>query len=142
MIKIVNEKSSPRDDLYLKILGELKEFNLKIKSLVKSNKEILSIQKKILQLLNENKESSSSEELRRVPDVTVLLSLPASLRKTMLTLYKLGEATAQDLSNETKRLRAVESDCANQLTRMGYLKKKRVGRNVYFYIEESFGGLE
>lgn len=135
MIKIVKERSSPRDDFYLKILGELKESNLKIKSLVKLNKDILSIQKKILRLLNENKESSSSEELRRVPDVTALLSLPASLRKTMLALYKLREATAQDLSNETKRLRAVESDCANQLTRMGYLKKKRVGRNVYFYIE-------
>ena len=68
-------------------------------------------------------------------DVTALLSLPASLRKTVLALYKLREATAEDLSNETKRQRAVESYCANQLTRLGYLKKKRVGRKVYFYIE-------
>lgn len=59
----------------------------------------------------------------------------------MLAMYKLGEATAEDLSDETSRLRAVESACANQLTRMGYLKKKRIGRKVYFQIQESLGAL-
>jgi predicted transcriptional regulator len=58
-----------------------------------------------------------------------------SLRKTVMVLYKLEKATADDLANETKRLRAVESASANQLVRMGYLKKRREGREVYFYIE-------
>jgi len=52
-----------------------------------------------------------------------------------MALYKLEKATAEDLARETKRLRAVESASANQLVRMGYLKKKRQGRKVYFYIE-------
>lgn len=77
-----------------------------------------------------------------MPDVTALLALPGSLRKTILALYKLKEATAEDISNETKRLRAVESACANQLVRMGYLEKKRVGRKTYFYIKNSSGELE
>ena len=46
------------------------------------------------------------------------------------------KATAEELSIETKRLRAVESASANQLVRMGYLKKKRQGHKVYFYIEQ------
>lgn len=87
-----------------------------------------------MRLLNKKE---GSEETRVVPDVMTLLSLPSSLRKTMLALYKLEEATAKDLSNETKRLRAVESAYANQLVRMGYLRKKRVGRQVYFYIESN-----
>jgi len=123
------------------MIDELKLFNRKIESIIKLNKEILSKQKEILQLLNKNKEleyQSSSN----VKDTMALLSLPASLRKTMLALYKIGEATAEDLSRETKRQRALESDFANQLERMGYLKKKRVGRNVHFYIENPLGGLE
>jgi hypothetical protein len=70
------------------------------------------------------------------PDVLSLLSLPAHLRKTIIALYKLEKATADELSTETRRLRAVESASANQLTRMGYLKKKREGHKVYFYIEQ------
>ncbi len=68
-------------------------------------------------------------------DVTTLLSLPDHLRKTALALANLGEATATDLSKETGRVRAVESDYLNQLVSMGLLKKKRKGRDVYFYIE-------
>ena len=45
------------------------------------------------------------------------------------------EATATDLSKETGRVRAVESDYLNQLVAMGLVKKKRKGRDVYFYVE-------
>lgn len=68
-------------------------------------------------------------------DVTTLLSLPDHLRKSALSLSSLGEATATDLSKETSRVRAVESDYLNQLVSMGLIKKKRKGRDVYFYIE-------
>lgn len=68
-------------------------------------------------------------------DVTTLLSLPDHLRKSALALSPLGEATATDLSKETGRVRAVESDYLNQLVSMGLVKKKRKGRDVYFYVE-------
>ena len=68
-------------------------------------------------------------------DVTTLLGLPDHLRKSALALASLGEATATDLSKETSRVRAVESDYLNQLVAMGLVKKKRKGRDVYFYIE-------
>lgn len=68
-------------------------------------------------------------------DVTTLLGLPDHLRKSALALASLGEATATDLSKETGRVRAVESDYLNQLVSMGLIKKKRKGRDVYFYIE-------
>jgi len=68
-------------------------------------------------------------------DVTTLLSLPDHLRKSAMALSSLGEATATDLSKETSRVRAVESDYLNQLVSMGLIKKKRKGRDVYFYIE-------
>lgn len=97
------------------------------------------MQKEILNSLNRNKTKYPQEV--SVPDAMTLLSLPGSLRKTMLALYKLGEATAEDISKETERLRAVESACANQLTRMGYLKKKREGRKVFFHIKQSSGVL-
>lgn len=68
-------------------------------------------------------------------DVTTLLSLPDHLRKSAMGLATLGEATATDLSKETGRVRAVESDYLNQLVSMGLVKKKRKGRDVYFYVE-------
>jgi predicted transcriptional regulator len=68
-------------------------------------------------------------------DVTTLLSLPDHLRKSAMGLATLGEATATDLSQETGRVRAVESDYLNQLVSMGLIKKKRKGRDVYFYVE-------
>jgi ArsR family transcriptional regulator, lead/cadmium/zinc/bismuth-responsive transcriptional repressor len=64
-----------------------------------------------------------------------MLNLPLALRRTIMVLYKLEKATADDLAKETKRLRAMESAAANELVRMGYIKKKREGRDVYFYIE-------
>ena len=70
-------------------------------------------------------------------DTMTLLTLPTALRKTVIALYKLESATAEDIAQETKRLRAVESASANQLVRIGYLEKKREGRDVYFYIKSS-----
>jgi hypothetical protein len=96
----------------------------------------------ILKILERFQQKSGDEAFPRIdphlePDVMSLLSLPASLRKTVMVLYKLDKATAEDISKETKRLRAVESAAANQLARMGYLKKKREGREVYFYIDST-----
>jgi predicted transcriptional regulator len=121
--------------LLARIIDELHEVNEKLNSLIALNGKLLESQKEQVQKPVSKKETSS--ELKLAPDVMALLSLPMSLRKTVMALYKLEEATAKEIANETKRLRAVESASANQLVRLGYLKKKREGRNVYFYIHPS-----
>lgn len=65
-------------------------------------------------------------------DIMTLLSLPDHLRKSALAIIKLGKATAEVVAKETSRVRAIESSYLNQLARMGYLKRKREGRRVYF----------
>jgi hypothetical protein len=73
-------------------------------------------------------------------DVMTLLSMPDHLRKTAMTLCRLGRATAEEISQQTHRARAVESAYLNQLVIMGYLKKERKGRKAYFYIEKESQG--
>jgi uncharacterized membrane protein len=70
-------------------------------------------------------------------DVMTLLSFPDHLRKTAMTIMKLGRAMAKDVAKETRRARAIESAYLNQLVRMGYVKKEREGRRVYFSVGEN-----
>lgn len=114
------------------------QLNQKVDSMVKLSENISSVQTEILQLLAKGTVLDHPEVPRGAPDAMSLLSLPGSLRKTMLALYKLEKATAEELSVETNRQRAVESSCANQLTRLGYVKKKRVGRKVVFCAENGY----
>jgi response regulator of citrate/malate metabolism len=76
------------------------------------------------------------EELPEALDVMTLLSLPDHLRKTAVTLCKLEEATADEVAEQTKRARAVESGYLNQLVVMGYMKKERRGRKAYFFVNK------
>lgn len=76
------------------------------------------------------------QDLPEALDVMTLLSLPDHLRKTAVSICKLGRATAEDVSEQTKRARAVESGYLNQLVLMGYLKKERKGRKAYFFVEK------
>jgi hypothetical protein len=74
-------------------------------------------------------------------DVMTLLSMPDHLRKTAMTVCRLGRATADETAQQTHRARAVESAYLNQLVIMGYLKKERKGRKAYFFVErEGQGG--
>jgi hypothetical protein len=68
-------------------------------------------------------------------DVMTLLSMPDHLRKTAMTICRCGRATAEEISEQTTRARAVESAYLNQLVIMGYLKKQRRGRKAYFYVD-------
>ena len=61
-----------------------------------------------------------------------LLLLPDHLRKSYLTVLSKGECNATDVSNLTGRCRAVESNYLNQLTRMGWLNKRRVTKTITF----------
>ncbi|MFP3985889.1 MAG: transcriptional regulator [Candidatus Bathyarchaeia archaeon] len=76
------------------------------------------------------------QDLPEALDVMTLLSLPDHLRKTAVTICKLGRATADEVAEQTKRARAVESGYLNQLVLMGYLKKERKGRKAYFFVEK------
>ena len=69
-------------------------------------------------------------------DVMTLLSMPDHLRKTAMTICRCVRATAEEISQQTKRARAVESSYLNQLVIMGYLKKERKGRKAYFFIDK------
>lgn len=68
-------------------------------------------------------------------DVMTLLSMPDHLRKTAMTICRYGRATAEEISQQTSRARAVESAYLNQLVIMGYLKKERKGRKAFFYAD-------
>jgi hypothetical protein len=73
-------------------------------------------------------------------DVMTLLSMPDHLRKTAMTVCRLGRATADDVAQQTHRARAVESGYLNQLVIMGHLEKERKGRKAYFYVEKEDQG--
>ncbi len=81
------------------------------------------------------KEGFVVQDLPEALDVMTLLSLPDHLRKTAVTICKLGHATAEEVAEQTKRARAVESGYLNQLVLMGYLRKERKGRKAYFFVE-------
>lgn len=73
-------------------------------------------------------------------DVMTLLSMPDHLRKTAMAICRCERATAEEISEQTSRARAVESAYLNQLVIMGYLKKERKGRKAYFYVERETQG--
>ena len=64
--------------------------------------------------------------------VQELLNLPDSLRRTMLAVNELKEATAEEVAAKSERTRSVETIYLNQLVRMGYLTRTKKKRKVYF----------
>ena len=127
-------ENSKTEKLLFQAVNTLNQINNKLNEMIKSNERILEVNETLLQRLISGEINPKIQSTPQ-PDVMTLLSLPSALRKTAMVLYKLEEATADDLSKETKRLRAVESAAANELFRLGYIKKRREGRDVYFYIE-------
>jgi len=120
---------------------------LTYKRVEKSPAQILEKIKESLDRLNEKMDvfidiqkhtprSNLDQSIPDVLDVMTLLSLPDHLRKTAVSLCKLGQATADEVAEQTKRARAVESGYLNQLMLMGYVKKERKGRKAYFYVEK------
>ncbi|MGB9741291.1 MAG: transcriptional regulator [Candidatus Bathyarchaeia archaeon] len=112
--------------------------------------QILEKIKENLEKLNEKMEiiielqKHERRELQPLPeaplDVMTLLSMPDHLRKTAMTVCRLGRATADEIAQQTRRARAVESAYLNQLVIMGYLKKERKGRKAYFYVDRESQG--
>jgi ArsR family transcriptional regulator, lead/cadmium/zinc/bismuth-responsive transcriptional repressor len=114
------------------VIQALNSINEKLETILDLNTKLLKTNEALLERAGKKDLLS---EFRKEPDAMAILNLPIALRKTIIVLYKLEKATADDLALETKRLRAVESAAANELVRMGFIKKKREGREVYFFIE-------
>ncbi len=68
----------------------------------------------------------------------MITELPENIRKTVVTLLKLGEATAGDIAKITGRDRSTESYYLNLLAEMKILKKRKMGRKIYYRINRYF----
>lgn len=111
----------------------------------KLEKALVRMERKIDLILGSVRERHRAKGVGEVKgagalDIMTLLSLPDHLRKTALTLIKLGKAMAEDVAKETGRARAIESAYLNQLVRMEYVRRERVGKRVYFSVGENTGG--
>jgi hypothetical protein len=103
---------------------------------IKENLERLNEKMEVFIELQKHDRKDMPQPLSDTPlDVMTLLSMPDHLRKTAMTVCRCGRATADEISQQTTRARAVESAYLNQLVLMGYLKKERKGRKAYFYAE-------
>ena len=98
--------------------------------------KLKQIDDKLDRLMQEETISNNDPNILDSLDVMTLLSLPDHLRTSASTLFELKEATADEVSEVTKKERAVESNYLNQLVRMGHVEKFRKGRKVYFRINE------
>ncbi|MGA2683059.1 MAG: hypothetical protein ABSF44_14815 [Candidatus Bathyarchaeia archaeon] len=65
-----------------------------------------------------------------------LFSLPDHLRRTYISVSSKGECDATEASNLTGRSRALESNYLNQLTRMGWLNKRKVSKTTIYYLAQ------
>jgi hypothetical protein len=108
---------------------------------IRDNLERLNEKMEVMIELQKNKGNDTIQPFTDTPlDVMTLLSMPDHLRKTAMTICRCGRATAEEISEQTNRARAVESAYLNQLVIMGYLKKERKGRKAYFYAERDTQG--
>lgn len=112
------------EEFFREIVEMLKEINKKLERIAETH--IL-----VLEALNRSKLDAT----KKMPlDVDALLSLPDHLRRTVMVIGEVGSATADQAAAQTGRTRAAESDYLNQLVKIGYLKKERKGRTVFFSI--------
>jgi len=103
---------------------------------IKENLERLNEKMEVMIELQKHERKDLQPIMADAPlDVMTLLSMPDHLRKTAMTVCRLGRATADEVAQQTRRARAVESAYLNQLVIMGYVKKERNGRKAYFYVD-------
>ncbi|HMK94838.1 MAG TPA: hypothetical protein VK536_05485 [Candidatus Limnocylindrales bacterium] len=92
-------------------------------------KEMISIRQRLDDI--ENNFSGWKPQPVEVPE-SELIALPDHLRRTYIVVSSKGECSAVQVSNTTGRCRAIESNYLNQLSRMGWLNKRRVSKTVNF----------
>ncbi len=103
---------------------------------IRENLEQLNEKMEVMIELQKYEKKDTKQVLPDAPlDVMTLLSMPDHLRKTAMTVCRMGRATADEVAQQTHRARAVESAYLNQLVIMSYLKKERKGRKAYFFVD-------
>ena len=109
---------------------------LQVLEKIRDNLERLNEKMEVMIEIQKHGQRDVLQPLSDAPmDVMTLLSMPDHLRKTAMTVCRCGRATAEEISEQTSRARAVESAYLNQLVIMGHLKKERDGRKAYFYVD-------
>jgi len=109
---------------------------LQVLEKIRENLEKLNEKVEVMIELQKHERKDIQQPLSDAPlDVMTLLSMPDHLRKTAMAICRLGRATADEVAEQTKRARAVESAYLNQLVIMGHLKKERNGRKAYFFVD-------
>ena len=109
---------------------------LQVLEKIRDNLERLNEKVEVMIELQKHERKDIQQPLSDAPlDVMTLLSMPDHLRKTAMTVCRLGRATADEVAEQTKRARAVESAYLNQLVIMSHLKKERNGRKAYFFVD-------
>lgn len=109
---------------------------LQVLEKIRDNLEKLNEKVEVMIELQKHERKDIQQPLSDAPlDVMTLLSMPDHLRKTAMAICRLGRATADEVAEQTKRARAVESAYLNQLVIMGHLKKERNGRKAYFFVD-------
>lgn len=69
----------------------------------------------------------------------MISELPENLKKTALILMRLGEATADDVAKISGRKRSTESYYLNLLADLKFVKKRKVGKKIYFIFNSRKG---
>lgn len=92
-------------------------------------REMISIRQRLDDI--ENNFSGWKPQPVEVPE-SELIALPDHLRRTYVVVSSKGECSAVQVSNLTGRCRAIESNYLNQLSRMGWLIKRRISKTVQF----------
>jgi hypothetical protein len=92
-------------------------------------KEMMNIRHRLDDI--ENNFSGWRQQPVDVPESS-LITLPDHLRRTYVIVASKGECNAVEVSNLTGRCRAIESNYLNQLSRMGWLNKRRISKTVHF----------
>jgi len=72
------------------------------------------------------------------PSIRDLLNLPDTLRRSLLSLQSIGEATSEEVAKKTKRTRSIETVYLNQLNRLKYVTRNRKGRKVYYKVSRYY----
>jgi sugar-specific transcriptional regulator TrmB len=109
-----------------------------IADIVKQQKKILAkikqLEKRVRNLEEQltPMEATAETPVKRPLGIAELLELPDNLRKTVLAISELGEATAEEVAAKTGRTRNIVSVYLNQLVRSKHLIKSRKGRKIYF----------
>lgn len=68
--------------------------------------------------------------------MAMFLTVPDSIRKSLLAVSTLGSCTADEVSEITGRHRSIENKYLNELYRSGWLKRDRKGKKIFYSLKK------